>query len=47
MVIRLRLTTRKKKVILEGINDHVVEEGVEHEELGLQGFEFKLLDEER
>ena len=26
-----------KKVIWEVVNDHVVEEGVEHEELGIQG----------
>ena len=27
-----------KKVILEVVDDHVVEEGVEHEDLGLRGF---------
>ena len=27
-----------KKVIWEVVDDHVVEEGVEHEELGLRGF---------
>ena len=27
-----------KKVTWEVANDHVVDEGVEHEELGLQGF---------
>ena len=36
-----------RKVIWEVVNDHVVEEWVEHEELGLQGFYFDLFDEER
>ena len=31
------------KVIWEALNDYVVEEGVEHEELGLQGFDFIFL----
>ena len=30
---------------MEAVNDYVVEEGVEHEELGLPGFDFNLLDE--
>ena len=30
----------RKKVIWESVNDHVVEEGVKHEELGLQGLDF-------
>ena len=37
----------RKKVIWEIVDDYVVEEGVEHEELGLQGFDFNLFDEER
>ena len=37
----------RKKVIWEAVNDHVVEEGVKHEELGLQGFDFVLFNEER
>ena len=28
----------RKKVIWEVVDDHVVEEGVEHKELGLRGF---------
>ena len=36
-----------EKVIWELDNDHVVEKGVEHEELGLQEFNFNLFDEER
>ena len=31
----------------EFANDHVVYEGVEHEELGLQGFGFELFNEKR
>ena len=34
-------------IIWEAVNEHVVEEGVEHEELGLQGFDLNLFDEER
>ena len=30
----------RNKVILEFVNEHVVEEGVEHEELGLRCFDF-------
>ena len=37
----------RKKVIWEVVNDHVVEEGFEHEEIGLQGFGFNLFDQER
>ena len=37
----------REKVICEIINDHVDEEGVEHEDQGLQGFDFDLFDEER
>ena len=36
-----------KKVIWEVVDDHVVEQGVEHEEIGLRGFDFNLFDEER
>ena len=36
-----------KKIIWEVINDHVVEDVVEHEELGLWGFDFNLFNEER
>ena len=36
-----------KRLIWEVVNDHVVEEGVENEEIGLQGFDFNLFDEER
>ena len=35
-----------KKVIWKVVDNHVVEEGVEHEELGLRGFDFNLFDEE-
>ena len=35
------------KVIWEVVDDHVVEEGVEHEELGLRGFGFNLFNQER
>ena len=36
-----------KKIIWEVLNNHMVEEGVEHEELGLQGFGFNLFNEKR
>ena len=36
----------RKKVIWKVVDDHVVEEGFEHEELGPQGFDFNLFDEE-
>ena len=36
----------ERKVICEVVYDHVVEEEVEQEELGLQGFDFNLFDEE-
>ena len=36
-----------KEVIWEVVDDHLVEEGVEHEELGLRGFGFNLFNEER
>ena len=31
-----------KKLILEVVNDHVVEEGFQHEELGIRGFDSNL-----
>ena len=37
----------RKKVIWEVVDNHVVQEGVEHEELGLRGFGFNLFNEER
>ena len=37
----------RKRVISEVIDDHVVEEGVEHDKLGLRDFGFNLFDEER
>ena len=36
-----------RKLIWEVINEHMSEERFEHEELGLQGFDFNLFDEER
>ena len=36
-----------KKAIRKVADDHVVEEGVEYEELGLRGFDFNLFNEER
>ena len=36
-----------KKVIWDVVNNHVVEEGVEHEDLGLRGFDFNLFNEDR
>ena len=35
-----------KKVILEVVDDHVIEEGVEHEDIGIEGFGFNLFDED-
>ena len=32
-----------KKVVLKVVDDHVVEEGQEHDEIGLRGFYFYLL----
>ena len=37
----------RNKVIWEVVDDHMVDEGVEHLELGLRGFGFNLFDEER
>ena len=36
-----------KKVIWEVVNNHVVDEGIEHKEIGLRGFDFNLCNEER
>ena len=36
-----------KKLIWYVVNDHVVDEGVEHQELHIRGFDFNLFDEER
>ena len=36
-----------KKGIWDVVDDHVVEGGVEHKEIGLRGFGFNLFDEER
>ena len=36
-----------KRVIWEVVNNQVVEEGVEHEDLGIQGFDCILFDENR
>ena len=36
-----------KRIIWEFVDDHVVEEGFEHEDLGLQGFDLNLFNEER
>ena len=37
----------RKKVIWEVVDDHVVEEGFEHEEIGISDFNFNLFDEDR
>ena len=37
----------RKKIMLGVADDHAVEEGVEHGELGLRGFYFNLFNEER
>ena len=37
----------RKRLIWEVVDDHVVEEGVEHEELGIRGFGFNLFNEDR
>ena len=36
----------KKKVLWEVVNDHVVEEPTDHEEIGLQGFDFNVFDKD-
>ena len=35
------------KVIWYVLDDHVFKEGVEHEDLGMRGFNFNLFDEDR
>ena len=35
-----------KKVLLELVGDHVVEEPTDHDEIGLQGFDFNLFDKD-
>ena len=47
MSIQLRFLTSTGKVIWEVVDDHVVEDGVEHEDVGLRCFDFNLFDEER
>ena len=37
----------RQRLIWEVFNDHVVDEGVEHEEIGIRGFDFILFDEDR
>ena len=37
----------RRKAIWDVVDDHVVGQGVEHEELGLRGFDYNLFDEER
>ena len=37
----------RKKVILDIVDDRLVEEGIDHEEIGLRGFDFNLFNEER
>ena len=37
----------RKKVIWEVVDEHLVDEGVKHEDIGLQGLDFNLFDEER
>ena len=37
----------RDKVIWEVVDDHVVEEWVEHEEIGIEGFDFNIFDEDR
>ena len=36
----------RKKVIWEVVDDHVADEGFEHEELGIRGFDFNLFDQQ-
>ena len=36
----------KKKVLWEVVDNHVVEEPTDHEEIGLQGVDFNLFDED-
>ena len=37
----------RKKVIWDVVNYHTVEEGFEHEDLVIRGFDFNLFDKER
>ena len=36
----------KKEIVWEVVNDHVVEEPTYHEDIGLQGFDFNVFDED-
>ena len=36
----------KQKVLLEVVDDHIVEEPTDHEEIGLQGFDFNCFDKD-
>ena len=36
----------KKKVLWDVVDDHVLEEPTDHEEIGLQGFDFNSFDED-
>ena len=36
----------KKRVLWEVVGDHVVEEPCDHEDIGLRGFDFNILDED-
>ena len=36
-----------KKVLWEVVDDHVVEEGKEHDDIGLWGFDFNLIDKDK
>ena len=36
----------KKKVLWEVVGDHVVEEPTYHDEIGLQGFDFNVFDQD-
>ena len=44
---RWQMMSIRKKVIWQVANDHIVEEGVEHQELSIQFFDFNLFDEDR
>ena len=37
----------RKKFIWEVVNDYVVEEPTDHDEIGLQGFDFNFFDKEK
>ena len=36
----------KKKVIWEVVDNHVIEDPSDHEDIGLQGFDFNIFDED-